>query len=143
MGLADVQKVMARLYIDPEVRNQFFGDPTTVGATLGLAAAETQSLAQVPRCQFEQYGKSLLRKRRDQVRRNLPNTAACWAASSLLFLSATRTKHHLAVRRPIWMTPPASWRRSSAASGRFIQYGSSTSPGMSSPGGVPRGRVIV
>ena len=32
MGLADVQKVMARLYIDPEVRNQFFGDPTTVGA---------------------------------------------------------------------------------------------------------------
>jgi hypothetical protein len=75
MGLAEVQKVMARLYIDPGVRNQFFDDPTAIGAMLGLSPAETQSLAQVPRCRFEHYGDSLRRKRMDQVRRNLPRTA--------------------------------------------------------------------
>jgi hypothetical protein len=75
MGLAEVQQVMARLFIDQAVRNQFFDDPAAIGAKLGLSPAETQSLAQVPLCQFEHFGSSLGRKRRDQVRRSLPNTA--------------------------------------------------------------------
>jgi hypothetical protein len=66
---------MARLFIDPATRNQFFDDPAAIGAKLGLAPAETQSLARVPKCQFEHFGSSLGRKRRDQVRRSLPNTA--------------------------------------------------------------------
>ncbi len=75
MGLADIQKVMAQLFIDQAIRRQFFDDPTAIGAKLGLSAAEAQSLAQVSRCQFEQFGNSLVRKRRDQVRGSLPNTA--------------------------------------------------------------------
>jgi hypothetical protein len=75
MGLAEVQKVMAELFIDQAIRSQFFDDPTAIGAKLGLSAMEAQSLAQVSQCQFEQFGNSLVRKRRDQVRRSLPNTA--------------------------------------------------------------------
>ena len=75
MGLAEVQKVMAQLFIDQAIRSQFFDDPTAIGAKLGLSAAEAQSLAQVSQCQFEHFGNSLVRKRRDQVRRSLPNTA--------------------------------------------------------------------
>ncbi len=75
MGLAEVQKVMAQLFIDQAIRRQFFDDPTTIGAKLGVSAAEAQSLAQVSQCQFEHFGHSLVRKRRDQVRRSLPNTA--------------------------------------------------------------------
>jgi hypothetical protein len=65
---------MAQLFIDQAIRSQFFDDPTTIGAKLGLSAAEAQSLAQVSQCQFEHFGHSLVRKRRDQVRRSLPNT---------------------------------------------------------------------
>jgi hypothetical protein len=75
MGLAEVQNVMARLFIDPVVRSQFFDDPAAIGAKFGLSPAETQSLAEVRQFRFEQFGDSLGRKRRDQVRRNLPNTA--------------------------------------------------------------------
>ena len=75
MGLAEVQKVMAQLFIDPAIRRQFFDDPTAIGAKLGLSAAEARSLARVSQGQFEQFGDSLVRKRRDQVRRSLPNTA--------------------------------------------------------------------
>ncbi len=75
MGLAEVQKAMAQLFIDRAIRSQFFDDPTAIGGKLGLSAAEAQSLAQASQCQFEQFGNSLVRKRRDQVRRSLPNTA--------------------------------------------------------------------
>jgi hypothetical protein len=75
MGLADVQNVMAQLFIDRAIRSQFFDDPAAIGAKLGLSAAEAQCLAQVSQCQFEHFGHSLVRKRSDQVRRSLPNTA--------------------------------------------------------------------
>ena len=74
MGLAEVQKVMAQLFIDRTIRSQFFDDPMAIGAKLGLSAAEAQSLAQVSQLRFEHFGNSLARKRRDQVRRSLPNT---------------------------------------------------------------------
>jgi hypothetical protein len=66
----------------------------------------------------------------------------CWAESSHRFLIATSTNHDLVVLRQIWMTPPYLWRRLHARRGRFSQNGSSTSHGMSLPGGFPRGRVI-
>jgi hypothetical protein len=75
MGLAEVQQVLARLSIDPALRDRFFADPDAVGAELGLAVEETLGLARIPRKQVEQFADSLRRKRRDQVRRIIPITA--------------------------------------------------------------------
>jgi hypothetical protein len=75
MGLAEVQQVLARLSIDPALRDRFFAAPDAVGAELGLAAQEALGLARVPRKQVEQFADSLRRKRRDQVRRVIPITA--------------------------------------------------------------------
>ena len=35
MGLAEIQRVLARLYVDPTLRERFFADPAAVGAELG------------------------------------------------------------------------------------------------------------
>ena len=75
MGLAEVQEALARLYIDPALRDRFFADPAAVGAELGLVPEEALDLARVPRRQVEQFADSLRRKRRDQVRRVIPITA--------------------------------------------------------------------
>ncbi len=75
MGLAEVQGALARLYIDPALRDRFFADPAAVGAELGLGADEARGLAGVSRRQVEQFADSLRRKRRDQVRRVIPIAA--------------------------------------------------------------------
>lgn len=72
MGLAEIQGAMARLYIDPALRDRFFADPAAVGVELGLGAEEARGLAGVSRRQVEQFAGSLRRKRRDQVRRVIP-----------------------------------------------------------------------
>jgi hypothetical protein len=75
MGLAEVQEVLARLAIDPALRDRFCADPDAVGAELGLAAQEALGLARIPRRQLEQFAASLRRKRRDQVQRIMPISA--------------------------------------------------------------------
>ena len=42
MGLAEVQGALARLYIDPALRDRFFADPAGVGVELGLGAEESR-----------------------------------------------------------------------------------------------------
>lgn len=75
MGLTEVQGALARLYIDPALRDRFFADPVAVGAEMGLALDEARDLAGVSRRQVEQYAASLRRKRRDQARRVIPIAA--------------------------------------------------------------------
>ena len=75
MGLAEVQGALARLYIDPKLRDRFFDDPSVVGAELSLSAEEAQSLATIPRRQVELFADSLRHKRLDQVRRVIPIAA--------------------------------------------------------------------
>jgi hypothetical protein len=75
MGLAEVQGALARLYVDPTLRDRFFADPAAVGVELGLGAEEARDLAVVSRRQVEQFAGSLRRKRRDQVRRVIPIAA--------------------------------------------------------------------
>jgi hypothetical protein len=75
MGLAEVQAALARLYIDPALRDRFFADPAAVGGELGLGADEACDLAGISRRQVEQFADSLRRKRRDQVRRVIPIAA--------------------------------------------------------------------
>jgi hypothetical protein len=76
MGLAEVQGALARLYVDPTLRDRFFADPAAVGVELGLGAEEARDLAVVSRRQVEQFAGSLRRKRRDQVRRVIPIAAS-------------------------------------------------------------------
>ena len=45
MGLAEVQVVLARLFVDEELRARFFADPPTVGRALGLDDREAMGLA--------------------------------------------------------------------------------------------------
>jgi hypothetical protein len=75
MGLAEIQGALARLCVDPALRDRFFDDPAAVGAELGLVAGEAQGLACVSQRQVEQYAASLRCKRRDQVRRFIPTAA--------------------------------------------------------------------
>jgi hypothetical protein len=74
MGLAEIQSVLTRLYVDPALRDRFFADPAVVGAELSLDAEEAGRLACVSRPQVEQFADALRRKRRDQVRRVIPLT---------------------------------------------------------------------
>jgi hypothetical protein len=74
MGLADVQRVLARLYTDGALRERFFADPEATGATLGLSADEARLLAHLPARETRFYARSLQRKRRDQVAAVLPLT---------------------------------------------------------------------
>jgi hypothetical protein len=75
MGLSEIQEALARLAIDPALRDRFFADPAEVGANLGLAAPQALGLAQISRRQVEQFAESLRRKRRAQVRRVIPLAA--------------------------------------------------------------------
>jgi hypothetical protein len=75
MGLAEVQGALARLAIDPGLRDRFFADPAEAGIELGLVEQEALQLARMPRGQVDQFAESLRRKRRDQVRRVVPITA--------------------------------------------------------------------
>jgi len=75
MGLSEVQRDLARLSIEPVLRDRFFADPVAVGAELGLDSHEALGLAGIPRRQVEQFADSLWRKRRDQARRAVPIAA--------------------------------------------------------------------
>jgi hypothetical protein len=75
MGLGEIQRAMARLYVDGALRDRFFAEPSSVGAELGLDAAEAQGLACVSQRQVEQFADSLRNKRRAQVRQFVPMAA--------------------------------------------------------------------
>jgi hypothetical protein len=75
MALGEVQAALARLSIEPALRDRFFADPAAVASELGLSAADALRLARMPRQQVEQFADSLHRKRRDQTRRVVPIAA--------------------------------------------------------------------
>jgi hypothetical protein len=74
MGLAQVQQVLAHLYIDAALRERFFADPQRTGAELGLDAREVQHLAQLSAHQVAFFARSLQRKRLQAIRKLLPLT---------------------------------------------------------------------
>jgi hypothetical protein len=74
MGLMEVQRVLARLYTEDELRERFFADPAAVGKTLGLDIEETRRVAELSAGEVRGFARSLRRKRLGEVAKLLPMT---------------------------------------------------------------------
>jgi hypothetical protein len=74
MGLAEVQRLLARLYTDAPLRARFADDPVGVAAEFGLSPEEAEGLEGLPLGQLDDFAGSLVRKRRGEVESLLPLT---------------------------------------------------------------------
>ena len=74
MSLATVQQVLARIYTDSNLRDDFFTNPDIVGRTLGLNCQEIQQLSQLSAQEVHLFAGSLKRKRLGEIRKLLPLT---------------------------------------------------------------------
>lgn len=74
MGLAEVQRTLARLYTDARMRERFFGDPVAVGRELGLDEAEAGLLARLSASEVKRFSDSLHNKRLSGVAKLMPLT---------------------------------------------------------------------
>ena len=74
MGLAESQRLLARLYTDAALRDRFAADPAGVADEFGLTSDEAKSLALLPIDQLDDFAGSLIRKRRGEVESLLPMT---------------------------------------------------------------------
>jgi hypothetical protein len=74
MGLAESQRLLARLYTDAALRARFAADPVGVAGEFGLTSEEAKSLASLPIDQLDDFAGSLIRKRRGEVESLLPMT---------------------------------------------------------------------
>jgi len=74
MELAATQKLLARIYTDSTLRNRFFADPVSIGASFGLSAEEAQTLAELPKDDVHDFTKSIRRQRLESVTALLPET---------------------------------------------------------------------
>lgn len=72
MELATSQKLLARIYTDSVLRNRFFADPITIGASFGLNQDAALQLAKLPKEEVHNFTKSLRRQRLAWVSRELP-----------------------------------------------------------------------
>ncbi len=74
MGLAEQQKVLARLYTDAGFRERFLADREGMAASLGLSPEDVQQVANLSSTQVRFVAQSLYRKRLGEVRKLLPAT---------------------------------------------------------------------
>lgn len=74
MGLADVQRVLARAYTDAAFRERLLADPRRAAAEMGLAAADAEQLARLSAAQVKTFAASLRSKRRNEAGKLLPHT---------------------------------------------------------------------
>lgn len=76
MGLAETQKVLARLYTSASLRERFAADPVRVGKEFGLSEIEAQQLSKTCATSLEFFADTLLSKRLREVVKMLPLTHA-------------------------------------------------------------------
>lgn len=98
MGLADGQKLLARLSTDAPFRQRCFDDPAGTGSTFGLGPEETTRLIR----EIERFAVSLLHKRRGDVEKLLPLTRRALGDQrfTALFLSFARGFAPSGTRKP-------------------------------------------
>jgi hypothetical protein len=74
MGLAEQQALLARIYTDATLREEFFTAPLDMAAQWGLSADDAQHLARLPSHQVSQFAASLYTKRLNEVQHLVPCT---------------------------------------------------------------------
>ncbi len=74
MSLKTVQKVLARIYTDSKLRDNFLTNPDVVGASLSLNCQEILQLSQLSSKQVNLFANSLKHKRLGEIRKLLPLT---------------------------------------------------------------------
>lgn len=74
MSLKTIQEVLARIYTDSKLRDNFLTNPDVVGISLGLNCQEIQKLSQLSSQQVNLFAISLKRKRLAEIRKLLPLT---------------------------------------------------------------------
>ncbi|MDJ0648174.1 MAG: hypothetical protein QNJ60_05650 [Xenococcaceae cyanobacterium MO_188.B19] len=74
MSLLTVQQVLARIYTDSKLRDDFLTNPDVVGISLGLNCQEIAQLSKLSRQQVNLFASSLKRKRLGEIHKLLPLT---------------------------------------------------------------------
>ena len=75
MGLAEMQKALARLYTNTSLRERFFADPVAVARELGFTDEEARQLVAISPQRVETFARALHTKRLLQVSKLLPLTS--------------------------------------------------------------------
>lgn len=76
MGLAAVERALARLLTDDVLRARFLADPVGTCGGLGLEGSDVEQVARLASARLRLAGQSLLYKRLQDARKLLPATAA-------------------------------------------------------------------
>ena len=74
MGLAETQRLLARLYTDARVRDAFFQNPAAVAAEFSIPAPAAAQLAQLHLCEITRFARALQNKRCGDLAKLLPHT---------------------------------------------------------------------
>ena len=74
MSLSTVQQVLARIYTDSKLRDDFLTNPDVVGISFGLNCQEIQQLSKLSSQQVNLFASSLKHKRLGEIRKLLPLT---------------------------------------------------------------------
>lgn len=72
MALQQQQDLLARLYTDPNVRQQFLNEPSSFADDLGLSDEDAEALAKAAGYEVNWFADSLVNKRLREVRKLLP-----------------------------------------------------------------------
>ena len=76
MGLGEVQAALARLYTEPAIRDMLENDPEALQRECGLTDEDLEHLTHLSASELEFFATSLRSKRRGEVAKLLPGTAA-------------------------------------------------------------------
>jgi hypothetical protein len=115
MGLAETQRLLARISTDADLRGRFAADPLVVGAEFGLSPLEAENLKAVPMAQLDEFAASLIRKRRNEVESLLPLTFQALGAAHF----ARLFRRHVAAYLP---TGIKKHRDDAVAFASFLQH---------------------
>jgi hypothetical protein len=74
MSLKSVQNLLAQIYTNSQMRQDFLKNPEQIGKTFGLNAEEIKQLSQISSSQVHIFANSLKNKRLGEVRELLPFT---------------------------------------------------------------------
>jgi hypothetical protein len=74
LSLLDLQRILARIVTEPDLRERFLNDPQQVAGSQAWATDPACALATVPPDRLRHYGESLIKKRCREATRCLPLT---------------------------------------------------------------------